>query len=158
MKLNKLLLACLLYNLSLMLIGCSTVPKAPSLEDQKAKLFTPDPGKASIYIYREMMLKGSIGNFEITVDGRKIGDLAVGTYFWIQVDPGAHDVWAKAWETNSVTVEAKAGQSYFISVHVSSAFASAKNIIEVVDAAEGKKSVKDCSLLDTTYKGPTLYQ
>src|SRR6266852_3344840 len=63
--------------------GCASGPKFSGLE-QTAQ------GKADIYVYREAAIFAAIQDFEIAIDGRKVGNLANGSYLKIQVGPGAH--------------------------------------------------------------------
>ena len=69
--------------------------------DQQAKAFLPATGKAAIYIYRKNGWRGSGGGFPVTVDGRRVGTIENGTYYWLEVDPGDHEVWV-GWDKSMV--------------------------------------------------------
>jgi len=73
----------LAIGLACALAACATGPKFSGFEQ------TP-PGKGDIYVYREAKLFASVQDFEIAVDGMKVGDLSNGGYLKIQVGPGAH--------------------------------------------------------------------
>ncbi len=74
-----------------LLVGCASVPMTSPTLDSQAKAFTPEPGKASIYV-----LRGSGGGFgsgvlfHTALDGLIAGSLAASTYQFLSVSPGEH--------------------------------------------------------------------
>jgi hypothetical protein len=127
-----------------LLIGCTSLQKAPVEEDTRAKLFRPEQGKANIYVYREMKFMGSAGNFRITMDSKYVGELAVKTYYRLSVDPGEHEILAEAWQKRSVTIQAVEGESHFVSVKVGG---ETLNVAERVEPSLGMAAVRECCRL-----------
>jgi hypothetical protein len=105
------------------------LPGVAAEPDQQAKTFTPLTGKAAIYVYRKNGWRGSGGTFPVTVDGKRVGQIANGTFYWLEVDPGEHEVWV-GWDPTMprgltdpikpkiilIPFNAQAGQTYFVRV------------------------------------------
>ena len=130
------------------LVGCApSFVLAPAGQDQQAKAFTPSIGKAAIYVYR-----ASRGDLQplVNIDGRDIGYIAKGAFFWIEVDPGEHDVWVgldkfrvsrlENLKQTLVSINALSGQSYFVRVDKFTKH-------EAVNAETAKAELLDCCML-----------
>jgi Protein of unknown function (DUF2846) len=74
-------------------LWCAPMHSVAANPDQQAKAFAPSTGKAAIYVYRKNGFRGSGGTFPVTVDGELVGNIVNGTYYWLEVDPGEHEVW-----------------------------------------------------------------
>ena len=74
------------------LAGCATVPMASVEQDLEAKSFTPNEGKANLYIARSKTCFGSAIAFRIMVDGIPIGSVGPGTYHLLAIEPGQHSI------------------------------------------------------------------
>jgi len=139
----------IVMTLILLAAGCATahVPMAPKDADAAAKQFPSIPGKANVYIYRNEG-GGGIVKFGIYVDGQPASQTAKYTYVNLQLEPGTHVIRGHAHNNSEVTLDAKAGEVYFIwqEVTLGSGF-SASNEMRIVDAEAGKAGVRECKLV-----------
>ncbi|MCZ6590551.1 MAG: DUF2846 domain-containing protein [Alphaproteobacteria bacterium] len=97
-------------------LDTATVPMAMKRDDTAAKTFTPAPGRANIYVYREM--DGVFEQmFPLMVDGQFVGGLAAKTYHVIEAAPGLHviTVLAPSSQRNTQLI-VEAGKNYFVSL------------------------------------------
>jgi len=101
---------------SFLLAGCATAPMTSASSDAEAKQFKPDPGMASIYIFRNFALEtlGNANDYKTMLDGRFTGVLAPGTYQLLTVPPGEHVLSLAGSHEDKVTVEA--GKNYFFKI------------------------------------------
>jgi len=100
-----------------LLASCSGTPPASSDSDASAKRFTPEPGKASLYIARTYDTFASLVPFPVTVDGKEIGYLGPGGYLLVPVGPGQHTVLVSSiLNTDRAVFEASTGKNYFYEV------------------------------------------
>ena len=93
--------------------GASAAPT-----DAAAKPKPAASGSATIYFLRPTPLLG-VGAPDIIIDGHKVGDLPIGTYFVVRRPPG-HDIFeidggplSTNWRSE---VDIAAGQTYFIEI------------------------------------------
>ena len=106
----------LFSGLALAGLDSAIVPMAIKPDDTAAKTFTPAPGRANIYVYREM--DGVFTHmFPLMVDGQFVGGLAAKTYHVIEVAPGLHvvTVLAPSSQRNTQLI-VEAGKNYFVSL------------------------------------------
>ena len=106
---------------SLALGACASPPPlvAPEADDALAKAFTPPPGQAVIYVYRNGGYRGSLVPQLVTVNGREVAEIENKTFIRIDVDPGAHDVWGGREGHIGLAfahINVIAGQKYFVRV------------------------------------------
>ena len=128
--------------------GCVTAPSVPMASpasDADAKQFLPPAGKANLYIARSNGSSGGSSLFDISVDGKLLGQIAPGTFYLAAVDPGKHELSAKSgMYSTSVAVDAAAGNNYFYEVMAASgAYGVSKPSLGVVLIEEmGKMMVR----------------
>ena len=72
-------------------VACATTTMAPETLDAAAKQFVPAPGKARVYVTRPGT-QGAAGLANVMIDGRLIGQLAIQTYVYADVEPGEHSI------------------------------------------------------------------
>jgi hypothetical protein len=125
--------------------GCASVPMASADADKAAKQFVAAPNKASIYVYRNEGM-GSAIKFGVYLNEQPVGQNAAKTYLQFNVDPGKHKIRGHAENNSEIELDAKAGQTYFIWQEVKMGFGSARNQLQLVDEATGKKGVNQCKL------------
>lgn len=98
-----------------MLAACAaTVPMTSSTDDAAAKMFQPNPAKASVYIVRGYGINPE--HLIMTqVDGINVGSLAPNTYMLVTLNPGQH-VLSVVGPTNQedLPITVAAGQLYFV--------------------------------------------
>jgi len=128
MKRAKWLLTLAVFTLS----GCMTAgytppapsPLASSDQDAEAKQFAPPDGKGNLYIQRanERVLFGQPTPFAVTVDGREVGGIVPGMYYYFPLEPGRHTLSASS-EVSIAheTVNVEPGKNYFYQITSSKA-------------------------------------
>jgi hypothetical protein len=129
-----------------MATGCASVPMATPEADATAKKFQVAPDKANLYIYRNESM-GAAVKMKVLIDGQPAGQTAAKTYVMRTVDPGSHVVTSKAENESTLTVDAVAGQNYFLWQEVKMGFGSARSSLQLVDEAKGKAGVAECKLV-----------
>ena len=125
--------------------GCASVPMAPADADKAAKQFATSPGQGNVYVYRNESM-GSAIKMGIYVNEKPIGQTAAKTYLLIPLNPGVHKIRGHAENDSFVDLDVKAGQNYFIWQEVKMGGMSARNKLQIVDDATGKKGVGQCKL------------
>ena len=136
----------LLLTLALMGAGCASVPLAPPEEDTAAKQFEAPEEKAALYIYRDQNFGGAL-KLKVTLDDKPLGATAPKTYFRTEVEPGSHVIKGIAENKDTVTLEAEAGQVYFIWQQIKMGIMSARNDMQLVDEQKGKAGVSKSKLI-----------
>ena len=125
-----------------LLVGCASVPMTSESLDAEGKKFIPEPGTASIYVYRGTGPIGTAVLFETILDGRVVGSLAPGTYQLLTVSPGQHTLVVHAQENvQQQKVLAEAGRTYFFRASTDIGLVSARVYLQPVDEQEGRRGV-----------------
>jgi hypothetical protein len=141
-----------IFSILLTLAGCATTTMAAVEKDAAAKSFASTADQANLYVYRLSANSGGV-TFPVSLDGRKLGELAVGTFGHAVVTPGTHTVLVsgKRREPVSVAVVAEAGKNVFIKVDswdwVWFPFPSTINLKEVSDQEDAMQEVRRCDLI-----------
>jgi len=126
------------------LAGCATVPMASLDKDLEAKSFTPESGKANLYIARRNAYFGSAITFRIMVDGKPIGSIGPGTYHLISIEPGQHNILVSSNEnSDQIIFEAAAEKNYYFRVLVLMGLLTARTGLEPMDEVSGQLLVID---------------
>ena len=119
-------------------------PVSADEQDLKAKAFAPSAGKAAVYVY------GVARACPVTIDGKRIGAIGKGHYYWLEVEPGEHEVWVgfdygagPHAHVTLIPIIAQAGQSYFVRVRTT--FAHDKHV--AVNMETGKAELLACCTL-----------
>jgi hypothetical protein len=73
--------------LALLLPACASVQMATTEADVQGKRFSPPPGQAALYVYREGMLARAV-TMSVFVNQSRLGALAQDTWFRVDLDPG----------------------------------------------------------------------
>jgi uncharacterized protein YceK len=91
-----------------MLSGCATLGSA----------YTPDANapkdKATVYVYRPSAFGGAAISYTVSVNGADVGSLPSGGYFVYYATPGETEFTAKTEARTSVTLDTKAGETYYV--------------------------------------------
>ncbi|HEY7901620.1 MAG TPA: DUF2846 domain-containing protein [Caulobacteraceae bacterium] len=74
----------------------------------------PPPGKALIVFYRKRDYPGSANTYAVREGVAQLGDLGIGTYFVVAVDPGLHTFNVHAERRSDMQLEVEAGETYFV--------------------------------------------
>ncbi len=136
--------------LTLLFMGCASVPMAPQDIDVAAKRFEPPAGKANIYVTRTSKIFGDPHALNLLVDGEFRGAIASNTYFLFEVDPGTHRVEVSNYTSSKViTLHTEAGQNYFLGVGEQTTWSFTDRgfvYIQHLDDEEGREAVLGASL------------
>lgn len=124
--------------------GCVT-PLPPSPQELAAKRFETVPGKAVVYVFRDLVNFSSI-QAPIALDGNQIGASYGGTFFYLVVDPGPHRLAGMFGDNGSMAFTVQAGQIYFIQQTISVNFGMVNSFFGAVNAAEGRSRVSQYQL------------
>src|SRR5690349_4077979 len=74
------------------LCGCVSVPMARRDLDARAKVGTPPPDAARVYVYRPRTIVGTAVGLAVFLDDVRVGTLAPSTFTVSTVRPGEHKV------------------------------------------------------------------
>lgn len=141
------LIASGMLSVALLMTGCASVPMASKSADAQAKTFTPDPGKAVLYVYRNETIGAAI-KMPLLVDGESVGDTAAHTYVRKDLSPGQHTITSKTEKDSTLTIDMVAGQIYYVWQEVKMGMFSARSALHQVDAAKGQKGVEESKLVN----------
>src|ERR1700734_3432889 len=72
--------------------GCASAPEGSAPLKQQVLTGMPSTGKAGIYLIRENGILGSGALWEVFLDGQPYGGLPLGSYFYVEVQPGEHSL------------------------------------------------------------------
>jgi hypothetical protein len=110
LKLEAIMKAIYLFLLTFCLGACAPLPPAPAAVD--AKQFEPVPNKAVVYIVRPRVDSFNAGPVWLG----DIGPISTlqGTYYRWEVDPGVRRVGTAGASASVVTLNAQAGQIYYV--------------------------------------------
>lgn len=109
-------------------------------EDRKAKNASPPPGHALIYIVRsdnpptEYILP-------VSLDGKKIGETAGGTFLLVTVAPGVHHLTTGVKSISLLDINCAAGKIYFVSQEALRGFSPVMIELAIVYPIQGRKLV-----------------
>src|SRR5437773_2374430 len=99
-------------------------------------------GKALVYIYRSSGM-GALVSYDVKANGKVVTTLYSGTYYPYVSDPGEIEFSAKTEASDSVTIDVKAGQTYFLKGTVGVGFFVGHPHLTVVQAEEAEKEIGD---------------
>jgi hypothetical protein len=125
-------------------LGCASVPLAPVAQDSAAKAFQPPTGKANLYVFRPHAFKMSAVTVNVTLNGRALGLLKVGTYVHAALEPGRYTLLSQSSKEMPVLVVAEPGTNYFFEQIVEDAAvwqSFARTTLVKVDEAAGRAGV-----------------
>ncbi len=124
--------------------GCAaTVTLMPESLDADAKRFSPPPDKANLYLTRTSSL-GAAVLFQVYLDGKLSGSVALGTYLLLAVEPGKHQVSVLTQESQAaLTIDAAPGGNYFVNVVPKFGWQHARAGLEELAREDGLKAVRE---------------
>jgi hypothetical protein len=140
----------LLGTLLLALGGCASTPQATPARDAEAKRFLSHPGFATIYVYRPDILTAEMDDSVLYVDDRLIGATLPGTFFRVDVQPGAHVVSSSAAGSANLKLDTRPDELYFVQLNVF----SGGSRLALVDSEKAKGTLlKCCALMENWAPG-----
>lgn len=135
----------LLTALAVCLGACSTAKLANPEDDQRLRTMTPPSDMALLYIVRPSAV-GSVVRMPVSCDGQSIGSTKGKRYIYALVRPGKHELVSKAENEDNVTVILEAGKTYFFEQQPQMGLVMARNQLERLDDATGRKKLAKCKL------------
>jgi exosome complex RNA-binding protein Rrp4 len=107
---------------------------------------------AFIYIYRAGQFSGSLSNWAIFVDDKKICKLSNGKFIKVYVTPGKHKVSAKIGgvdlfkKETDVEIEVEAGGTYYVACNIKQSITRAR--LEMIEVAKstGQKQMEKMTI------------
>lgn len=95
----------------------------------------PSAGMAMVVFYRPAKFAGGAIRFNVNHSSGPVGQLTSGTLLFKEVPPGAQTFWAQAIAQDSITVNAAAGQTYYIRGEVKAGLYAGRPTFRQVPAA-----------------------
>ena len=135
--------AWLAATLLLALAGCASTPQASRQRDAEAKQFLSQPGFSTIYVFRPDFLAGVMEDTVLHVGDRLIGQTLPGTFFRVDVQPGAHVVTASAAGATAIKVETRPSEMYFVQLSVM----NGNSRLSLVEPETAKRTIRKCCAL-----------
>ncbi len=134
--------------LSLLLVGCASVPMESSQKTSDAKQFLPpSEGKAGLYIYRYGTFGAALKK-DVWLDGKCVGETARNVFFYEEVDGGVeHKISTESeFSPNDLLLKTENGKHYFIQQYIKfGAFVGGAGL-KLVDEKDAKKQIEELSL------------
>jgi len=124
-----------------LLSGCATLGPAYKPESGSAA------DKATIYVYRDFNVFGGGATYMVSGNGVPIASLPAGGYFVYHAPPGEVQLSAKSEATTSVTVEAKAGEVYYVKGTIGVGILVGRPHLLMVTNEVGAKEIASCKLV-----------
>jgi Protein of unknown function (DUF2846) len=126
---------------TVLLNGCATL----------GSTYTPDASapkdKATVYVYRTSGFGGAAISYTVSVNGTEISSLPSGGYFVYYAAPGENEFTAKTEAKTSVTVDAKAGETYFVKGTIGMGVLVGHPHLTAVANDVGTKEIATCKLV-----------
>src|SRR5215469_1566441 len=126
------------------LSGCATLGPTYSADTTTPK------DKATIYVYRESGFVGGAVAYMVRANGIDVSPLPSGGYFIYHAEPGEVEFSAKTEAQTSVTVDAKAGEVYYVKGTVGVGVFVGHPHLVLVPKEVGAKEITACKLVPST--------
>ena len=133
----------LLLSSFLLIIGCASLGPVYSKVDK-----IPD-NSGLVYLYRPSSFFGGGVSFNVKTGETIITTLSNGGYYPYFSAPGEKEFWAQTESKSSVTLDVKAGKTYYIKGEVGVGFLVGRPHLMVVDPEIAEKEIVDCKLIPT---------
>ena len=130
----------------LLLSGCATVPMSSPEKDIESKKFSPQPDKASLYIYRHEVFGAAIP-MSVFVNGKNIGQTASKTYFHLNLLPGEYGIDSTAENACTLSLSLEPSKNYFVWQEIKMGMWMARCALHIMDEEEGRKGVNESKLI-----------
>lgn len=103
----------------------------------------PSADNAMVYFFRESHFAGRGVVYDVQDNGKTIGMLQSGTYFYYPAAPGDHTFSAKTESSSTVTLHVEAGKTYYVRGSVTMGAFVGHPKLEVADAAAWQTQFAD---------------
>lgn len=133
-----------LAGLSLLLTGCAT------LGEKYTPAAAVPANRAAVYVYRPGKFVGGALSPNVQANGVPLSDLNAGGYFVYFAAPGELTLTARTEATTSVTLDIKAGETYYVQGSIGVGFFVGHPHLVIVSRDVGEKEIKDCKVIPGT--------
>lgn len=133
-----------------LLTGCASVPMASLDKDAKAKDYSTDPSKASLFIYRNETFGAAIP-VTVSVNGKTLGQTAAMTYFRLNLSPGKYTINSHAENVSMLDLILEAGKNYFVWQEIKMGMWSAGSKLQQVGESIGRAGVSESKLIASSF-------
>jgi hypothetical protein len=121
--------------------GCATLGSAYTPDNHAPK------DKATVYVYRPSGFGGAAISYTVSVNGTEVLPLSSGSYFVYYAGPGENEFTAKTEAKTSVTVDIKAGETYYVKGSMGmGVFVGHPHLTQVTNDV-GAKEIAACKLV-----------
>jgi hypothetical protein len=127
-----------------MMSGCATKGAA----FQQVESIPADKGL--VYVYRPASFKGAAVSYGVKAKDTVITNLTNGGYYPYFADPGEIEIWAKTEAKSSVTLDVKAGQTYYVKGGIRIGALVGRPHLAVVPADVGAAEIAECKLIGSS--------
>ena len=131
------------------LSACATGPKYAEVQSSIPAL---DPAKGRIYFYRSGNPFGSGIQPSVMLNGGKVGDSVPGGFFFVDRDPGNHEVLLSTEVDRKLTFTLAKGQEQYVRMSVTLGVIVYRVFPELVDAAAAREEIRDLSYIGEVLK------
>jgi hypothetical protein len=111
-------------------------------DEASAAIGAPEAGKALVVFFRPSAFKGGAINFIVREGETELGKLKNANYFTAQVMPGKHDYTVHSEAKDVTTIEAEAGETYFLSGEINMGFMAGRPNLSPSDLEAFKAAFK----------------
>jgi len=105
--------------------------------------------RAAVYVYRSPGLVGGALSPNVAANGVPLADLPSGGYFVYHAAPGEVELSARTEAKTSVTLDAKAGQVYYVKGSIGVGVFVGHPHLVIVTNDIGEREIKECKLVPT---------
>ncbi|NCU32827.1 MAG: DUF2846 domain-containing protein [Candidatus Moranbacteria bacterium] len=132
---------------SLLLLALALLSGCAGLGPVYHKVEVIPEEKGLVYIYRQKSFVGGGVSYDVRVGETPITTLYNGGYFPYLSDPGEVEFWARTESKSAVTLDVKAGETYFVKGTVGVGFLVGRPHLSVVDKEIGFQEIANCKLI-----------
>lgn len=125
------------------LAGCASTPQASPERDVEAKQFMTHPGTAAVYVYRNDFPTAGGEDSVLYVDNRLIGATLPGTFFRVDLRPGAHFLYGIGNDQGRLKLEIRSTELHFVALNV----IGDQSHFRQVSVGTGKRELQRCCVL-----------
>ena len=140
MKNKNMILGLLVFG-AILMTSCATGPSFKKVET------IPD-GVGLVYIYRPMSPVGAGVSYEVRADGVSLVTILSGEYFVHYAQPGEVEFSARTESTSAITIDIKAGHTYYLKCTLSVGITVGRPQLLVVSSEIGQNEIAGCKLME----------
>ena len=123
----------------ILITGCATGPSFKKVEA------IPE-GVGIVYIYRPVSPIGAGVSYDVRADGIPLVTLLSGEYFVHHAQPGEVEFSARTESISAITIDIKAGQTYYLKCTLSLGITVGRPQLVLVSSEVGEKEIAACKL------------